>query len=147
MAMNDFQGSEAALIDAGREDAAAVAQAWLTMCAQPMDAALFLRLLGVCDFKQAEATVLWDLLRHHRQRASLDVHAVRSGVEYGQLYAGVTPRAAQRAVQSLSEQDLIIQAPVVRNVARKFRLNWAVLHERLSVVNPLIPGLGVDQSA
>lgn len=147
MVTSDSQGSEAVSFDAGSEEAAAVDQAWVNMCAQPMDAALFVRLLGVCDFRVAEATVLWDVLADHRVRG-LGSLVTRSGIDYVKQYGGVTSgRTVRLAISSLEEQGLIELAPVVRNVSRKFRLNWPVLCERLSVVSPLIPGLSVDQSA
>jgi hypothetical protein len=147
MVTNDSQGSEAGLIDADGKEAAAVEQAWLELCGQPMDAKLFVRLLGVCDFHAAEATVLWDLLRFHSARG-LDSFATRSASELSRSYGGIaSERLVRFAVASLEEQGLVELAPVVRNVSRKLRLNWPVLWERLAVVSPLIPGLCVDQSA
>ncbi len=147
MVTSNSPGSDAVSVDAGSEDAAAVEQAWLEMCTKPMDAALFLRLLGVCDFRVAEATVLWDVLADHRGRG-LGSFVTRSGIDYVKRYGGVASgRTVRFAITSLEEQGLIELAPVVRNVARKLRLNWSVLYERLAVVSPLIPGLGVDQSA
>lgn len=118
------------------------ARTWEAFQAAPMDAAMFLRLLTACDFRAAEAAVLWDILVFHR-RSGLQSFAVRSGVEYPNTYGeAFSVRSSRRAIQSLSEQGLIEQAAVVRNVSKKFRLNWGVLWAAISQVSPLVPGLG-----
>ena len=125
--------------DVGQEDEA---MSWASFAEVPMDAVLFLKLLAVCDFRVAEATVLWDLVAFHRHQG-LKFFKTRSGPEYVREFPSlVTSRCFQKAIVSLDEQGLIEQAPVVRNVSRKFRLNWVPLWVALSQVSPAVPGLG-----
>lgn len=117
-----------------------VDHAWDEFLALQLDSTLFIKLLAICDFQQAEATVLWDLLAFHR-RTKLDAFAVMSGATYHKKYPQASERSFRLAINELTDFGLIEQAPVVRNVSKRIRIFWPALAEQLAAVDPRTPGL------
>lgn len=115
---------------------------WDVFKAKPVDAQLFIQLLAVCGGHAVEATVLWDLVIYQRGRG-LETWINRSAMHYLDEYGSfvLNERAVQRAIESLTEQQLIEQWQVPKTIAKRFRLNWACLEEQLSQVSPQLPGL------
>lgn len=117
-------------------------QSWEGFAGQTLDAALFIKLIAVCEGVLPEAVVLWDLIAWHRT-TKLDTWRKRSGsqivLEYGTEFGN--ERAVRRAVVALDEIGLIELGDTVRNVAQKLRLNWPELEVRLSRVSAKLPGL------
>lgn len=119
---------------------------WDEFSKADLNSETFVKLIFVCDGQLAEATILWDLLVFHKARglekfrkmSATDYHS-----EYGTEIGSV--RSIRDAVTSVTNDDLIEQAQVVRNMPRKFRLNWVALSHKLVAVNNKLPGLGRGQ--
>ncbi|WP_310615323.1 hypothetical protein [Limnohabitans sp.] len=115
---------------------------WDEFAKADLSSETFVKLIFVCDGQLAEATILWDLLSFHKTRG-LDVFRKMSSTDYHDQYGTEigTDRSIQRSIRTLTVDDLIEQAQVVRNMPRKFRLNWVALSHRLVAVNNKLPGL------
>ena len=115
---------------------------WDEFSKADLNSETFVKLIFVCDGQLAEATILWDLLAFHKARG-LDVFRKMSAADYHSEYGTDVgnERAIRRANESLANYELIEQAQVVRNMPRKFRLNWVALSHKLVAVNNKLPGL------
>ena len=114
------------------------------MKANPMDAVFFVKLLSVCDGRIAEGIVLWDAVSHaHQHRRGLAGIREASGASfvapYGTQHCSV--RSFKRAVTDLIRAGFFEEVPQVRNVAKKYFLNWPALAEALANVDMKLPGL------
>ena len=121
-------------------------QSWEVMRQQPMDEAMYLHLAYVCDGQWAQATVLWDLIAHHRERG-LKALLARSAANYVAQYGArmCSERSYRRALIDLEAQGLIEFEPGVRNVVRRFRLSWDSLAAALSGLEGCLPGLTMER--
>lgn len=115
---------------------------WDEFSKADLNSETFVKLIFVCDGQLAEATILWDLLTFHKARG-LDVFRKMSAANYHDEYGTDVgnERAIQRSIRNLTVDDLIEQAQVVRNMPRKFRLNWVALSHKLVAVNNKLPSL------
>ncbi|MBP7565535.1 MAG: hypothetical protein KA795_05970 [Burkholderiaceae bacterium] len=119
-------------------------KAWAAFCeANPQDAKLFVRLLAIRGGHVVEATVLWELMDHHRA-IGLQIPRTLSGQtlqrEYGSQFVP-TVRSAQRSVEALDSDGLVEVLRTVKNTPQKLRLMWSVLADQLKSVDPRGPGL------
>ncbi len=119
---------------------------WDEFAKADLSSETFVKLIFVCDGQLAEATILWDLLSFHKTRG-LDVFRKMSAGDYHAEYGTDVgnERAIRRANESLANYELIEPAQVVRNMPRKFRLNWVDLSHKLVAVNNKLPGLSRGQ--
>ncbi len=119
---------------------------WDEFAKADLSSETFVKLIFVCDGQLAEATILWDLLSFHKTRG-LDVFRKMSAADYHAEYGKEIgmDRSIQQSIKNLTGDDLIEQAQVVRNMPRKFRLNWVALSHRLVAVNNKLPGLSRGQ--
>jgi hypothetical protein len=137
-------GIESRMYTDGQKEAAAIA--WSEFCAKQQDGSLFIKLVGICEGSLAEATVLWDVLRHHRtMRDGLRAWRETAGsyfkLNYGSDFADT--RTYNRSIYSLVENNLLVEFPVGSREKRKYRLDWIVLSEQLDQVSTQLPGLNV----
>ena len=116
--------------------------AWVEFCSQPMESVMFIKLLGVCEGNVTEATVLWDILTHHRKRGldawrnpELKHYTFNYGKDFG------TRSSLHRKIATLGDTGLLIHWPVAAHATYKFRLDWVELYERLLEVSNKLPGL------
>ncbi len=119
---------------------------WDEFAKADLSSETFVKLIFVCDGQLAEATILWDLLSFHKTRG-LDVFRKMSAADYHAEYGKEIgmDRSIQQSIKNLTGDDLIEQAQVVRNMPRKFRLNWVALSHKLVAVNNKLPGLSRGQ--
>jgi hypothetical protein len=115
---------------------------WDEFAKADLSSETFVKLIFVCDGQLAEATILWDLLSFHKTRG-LDVFRKMSAADYHTEYGKEigTDWSIRKANRDLGAFDLIEQAQVVRNMPRRFRLNWVALSHKLVAVNNKLPGL------
>lgn len=122
----------------------AAAEAWVDFCRNQVDSSMFIKLIALCDGSLTEATVLWDLLKFHRttgnklmawREQSAQDYVDRYGTDFGAL------RSFRGALLDLSEAGLIVHWPVAANNAKKFRLDWVELCNRLALVSIKLPAL------
>jgi hypothetical protein len=115
---------------------------WDEFSKADLNSETFVKLVFVCDGQLAEATILWDLLAFHKARG-LDVFRKMSAADYHAEYGKEIgmDRSIQQSIKNLTVDDLIEQAQVVRNMPRKFRLNWVALSHKLVAVNNKLPSL------
>lgn len=120
----------------------ALAAAWEAFKAQPLDAVMAVKLNAVCAWHAVEMTVLWDAVIFARRRG-LGVWMNRATpyflAEYGPI--AVNERALRRAIQSLTDQGFLEQWGMPKSMPKQYMLNWPVLHDALSRISPLTPGL------
>ena len=119
--------------------------AWGECCAAPTGSDTFVRLLAVREGSVAEATVLWDVLAHHRKQG-LRQYIDRSGRYYINRFGRrmLSERSCSRAMSVLIECGLLVSWPQKKNMAHRVRLDWVALHLDLSEVQvtmPVVPGL------
>lgn len=119
---------------------------WDEFAKADLSSETFVKLIFVCDGQLAEATILWDLLSFHKTRG-LDVFRKMSAADYHAEYGKEIgmDRSIQQSIKNLTGDELIEQAQVVRNMPRKFRLNWVALSHKLVAVNNKLPGLSRGQ--
>lgn len=116
-----------------------------------LDAAFFLRLVSIFEGSISEAIVLWDAIENATNGGLSAVNGMAaadhqrkygfsSGSEHGSSTA--SERGYRRAVNNLVDDGFLIEVAQVRNVARKYFLNWPVVAEALANdVNMKLPGL------
>lgn len=119
---------------------------WDEFSKADLNSETFVKLIFVCDGQLAEATILWDLLAFHKARG-LEAFRKMSAADYHAEYGKEIgmDRSIQQSIRNLTVDDLIEQAQVVRNMPRKFRLNWVALSHKLAAVNNKLPGLSRGQ--
>jgi hypothetical protein len=137
-------GIESRMYTDGQKEAAAIT--WSEFCAKQQDGSLFIKLIGICEGSLAEATVLWDVLKHHRTmrdglRAWRETAANHFKLTYGNEFAN--ERTFRNAIPSLVDDTLLVEFPVGSREKRKYRLDWIVLSEQLDQVSTRLPGLNV----
>jgi hypothetical protein len=122
----------------------AAATAWVDFCRNQVDSSMFIKLIALCDGSLTEATVLWDLLKFHRNTINkLKDWKEQSAQNYVEKYGadfGIV-RSYQRALNELTDAGLIIQLPKTGAVIKKFRLDWIEFSEQLSKANTKLPAL------
>ena len=105
-------------------------------------AEIFTKLVWVCDGHLAEATVLYDLVLFYKANQDLNEWRTKSsrelGREYGQEGNGIQ---MNRAISDLTLEELIEQKPVVRNMPRKYKLDWVALSHLIVELDEKLPGM------
>lgn len=115
---------------------------WANFVAQEPSPDMFLRLVYIADGKFALATVLWDLLLHHRKQGQ-DAWRSFSAKDYMKTYGAevCSERSYHNAFTDLSALGWIELDAGVRNTTRRFKLNWSVVSAELDLLSPALPGL------
>lgn len=122
---------------------ATAATRWDEFLLRGQSAQMFIQLVAVCEGSLAEATVLWDALRAHRE-VGLQRYLERSSRHYGHLYAQsfLSGRSCRRAFEALADVGLIVLWPQAKTVGHKFRVDWVDLSQRLEQIEELrLPGV------
>ena len=120
----------------------AAATSWTEFCSKPMNSAVFVKLIAVCDGSLSKATVLWDALLNHRQwglkywQETATTYYIK---KYGDAFG--SQQRYSEGLQDLGKAELLVHWPVSANVPRKFRVDWVELSEHLSEVSDKLPGL------
>ena len=126
---------------------------WMEFCANEiMDATLWIKLLAVCEGRQAESLILWDLIQSCRQLSGVQGAEValhnffqRSANYYMRQYPAmkilVSERSLARANLMLAEKKFIANKPVHRKVSAQIRIEWRQVATALEGVDSGLPGL------